>query len=327
MPSEPPTAPPPIPTETDTATAPDAAGPSGPTAKTWILGGIGAVVIAAAAIIGINAASSDSSTVDTTATGNGVAANGATNGAPTGPGGFGQGGFGQGQGRGGAFGTIASIDGSTIEITDRDGTSTTVETTDATTVTKSVEAKQSDLKVGDHVRVVGTGTSTAVAAERVTDTGDVAQATGAPPVGGEAPAGGPRADGAPGAPAGADVGDRAFATGVIASIDGSKMVVTATDGTSVDVTLSDTTTYSTTSAIEVADLAKGDTVMVRGETTDGKVTATAISEGELGFGGRGGFGGGGAPAGAPGGSGAPGAGAPGGSGQASGATGSGLGSN
>jgi hypothetical protein len=60
------------------------------------------------------------------------------------------------------------------------------------------------------------------------------------------------------------------------------------------VTLSDTTTISVVTTITVSDLAEGDTIMVRGETADGTVTATSITEGATGFGG-GGFPGGGAP--------------------------------
>ena len=69
-------------------------------------------------------------------------------------------------------GEIASIDGTTITITDPAGTTTTVKTTDATkiVVTKTIGFK--DLKVGDAVRVAGDASGGTVKATDVTK-GDV----------------------------------------------------------------------------------------------------------------------------------------------------------
>ena len=129
----------------------------------------------------------------------------------------------------GGFGTIASIDGSKLTIKDRSGTTTKVATTSSTAVTTSASGTIGDIKVGDTVTVVGTGTSPTIAATRVTDEGEVsnddangqrrfagpggnggppAGASGAPGYGGRQfggqGAGGPGAGG-PGGPNGGDV--------------------------------------------------------------------------------------------------------------------------
>ena len=79
--------------------------------------------------------------------------------------------------------------------------------------------------------------------------------------------------------------------GTISSVDGSTIVVKTTDNKTVKVTTSSTTAVQVTSKISLADLAKGDTVTVIGQTANGTVTATTIRRGDGGFGGFGGFGG------------------------------------
>ena len=75
--------------------------------RNWILGGVGAVVIAGAAIVGINATTS-SSTVTSAVAGASNNANG---------GGFPGGGPGGFRGGGGTVGTVASIDGTSLTVT------------------------------------------------------------------------------------------------------------------------------------------------------------------------------------------------------------------
>lgn len=311
--SEPPLHPPTHPPADPPSAAPPpdspSAGSPGPSARTWILGGVGAVVIAAGAIIGINAASSDSGTVDTATSADAAASTGdassgaATDGAPA------DGAFAPGQGRrGGTNGTIESIDGATITLMGQDGAATQVLTTEETTLTSSSEGTVADLQVGDNVRVMGSGSGTELTAELVVDSGDVAATEGfggpgqrpggtppdgmsppdgmTPPDGAGLPEGATPPDGAPAAgPGSGQGGGRGMvaATGVVESIDGSTMVVKAADGTTSTVTLADTTTITITKVIALSDLATGDTISVRGDaattSTEGTVTARSIVEG------------------------------------------------
>jgi len=273
---------------------PDGRGPGGVGVKTWIISGVAAVVIAGGLIFGIRAATV-SDGVSASSSANSSTATGPANGQPGFPG-------------GGVFGTVASVNGDALTVTDRSGQTTKVATTADTTVTRSTVGAASDLKVGDNVSVMGSGTATAIAAERISDSGDVAVTEagpgGTPPAGGQAPSGaapsgGPSTGQAP-PDAPAQDGTRVSARGVIASIDGTTVSVTASDGTTVTVTMSDSTTVSIVSTIKVSDLVKGDSIMARGAAADGTLTATSITTGVAG-----GMPGGGTPP-----SGAPGASAP-----------------
>jgi hypothetical protein len=281
-------------------------------AKTWVAVGAGVAALTAASVVGINVASSKMSTATAASATNGGP--GGQFGGQGGPGGFGgQGGPGGGQG-----GTIASIDGSTITITTRDGSTAKVETSASTTVSKVVTGAVSDIKTGDNVTVMGTSTGdAAVTAARITDTGTVADAGfggGQPPAGGELPSGqappdfaqgqgapnaqngqmppqgqggsaqGGNAGGPPGAGAGGFGGG--MSRGTVAGIDGPTITVTTADGSTVTVSTDSSTTVSLRQAAALSDLAAGQTVQVRGTTgTDGTITATAITEGDVAFGG------------------------------------------
>jgi hypothetical protein len=143
--------------------------------------------------------------------------------------------------------------------------------------------------------IIGTGTTT-VAATSITDSGTVAITTG--PGGGNAPAG--IRGGAPGAGtasaaanggqagAGGPGGGGRFGgngmapvSGTVAEVGSGSLTVTETNGTTVKVTTSSSTTVTTLQTIKVSDLAAGQTVTVRGTTTNGTVTATSIEEGAV----------------------------------------------
>ncbi|MDB5224505.1 MAG: hypothetical protein JWO43_127 [Candidatus Adlerbacteria bacterium] len=80
--------------------------------------------------------------------------------------GGGKGGFG-GEHRGpGVMGTISAISGNTVTVTKTDGTTYTVDAS-AATVSKTVTASVSDLKVGDTIGAQGTLTGTSVAATHI----------------------------------------------------------------------------------------------------------------------------------------------------------------
>jgi hypothetical protein len=77
----------------------------------------------------------------------------------------GQGGMGM-MGRKGVEGTVSAINGTTLTITNADGTSYTVDASKAT-VTKTVSEAVSDIKVGDTLGVDGTVSGTSVAAVHI----------------------------------------------------------------------------------------------------------------------------------------------------------------
>ncbi len=282
----------------------------GSSTKSWVMAGVGAIVIAGAAIFGINAATS-SPTVKSAVAGastNGPG-NGPGNGQANAPGGFGQGGF--GNGRRGTIGTVDAIDGTSFTVTalagppDQSGSTSgsaasstiKVTTNDATTITKAVTGTLADVKVGDRIRATGTGSASDLTATSVNDQGLVsATANGRQGTRGQGAGGGfPGADNG-----GSGAAARMFVSGTVAAVDGTKITVTTNDGTATVTTAADTT-FTTTDTVKVSDLAKGDTVVVQGETTGATVAATSIRVGEFGggFGGRG-FGGGAPGSGAPG---------------------------
>lgn len=250
-----------------------------------------------------------------------------------------QGGAPNGQGRGGTFGTIASIDGSNISInsTSFDGTSqlVAVTTSSDTKVTETKSGTVADIKVGDNVTVIGTANGTDVAAQQITDTGTEAGggfpgggapggAGGGVPGGGNRPTGsfpgGPNGPNGPGgtfpgggrpggsipngAPNGGPPAGFAPTRGVVRAVNGTTLTVTPSDGgAAVTVTTSSSTTVSLRVPSSMAALAVGQTVQVQGQTgADGTVNATSINQG------AGGLGGGGFGPGGPGGGGAPNAG-------------------
>jgi hypothetical protein len=178
-----------------------------------------------------------------------------------------------------------------------------------------VSGAVSDLKVGDHLTVIGSGSTSQIAAQQITDSGTSASASG--PGGGGFPGGGGTGGGGPGGggfpggggefPGGGGNGggslpsggtpNFSFATGTVKSVSGSTIVVLSSSGSTSTVTTSSSTTVTTETAGTLADLSVGDQVVVTGATKNGVVTATAIREGTLGgFGGRNG---GGLPGGPP----------------------------
>ncbi len=212
-PSGPPTEPPPVAVQADSedpwfAAAPDASTslaskPRG--LRTWVAAGVGAAVIAAAAVGGISVASSHSTSSASTV----------NPGAAAGPGG--QAGA---AGRGGNVGTVVSVSGSTLTMkAQRFGSSSTqtltVNTTSSTAITEAVTGSVSQIKAGDHLVIMGTTSGTKVAATQIEDRGTASAATavggtGAPPPNFAGGTGGPPGMGAGGAPV----------TGTVTGVDG-----------------------------------------------------------------------------------------------------------
>lgn len=248
-----------------------------------VAGGGAAAALAAGdtpTTLAVSAAATDDGST-TTAAEDGATDDGATDEAPAdcaGPGGE--------HHRPGAHGTVAGVDGTTVTVTDDEGTETTVTTDDETTVLDVAEGAVADLAEGDRVLVMGeTGEDDAVTAHRIVDLGTLDPETvGGFPGGGHGgrPEGvEPPAD-APEVPAdGEGPGRFRPTTGTVASVDGATVTVTTDDG-DVVVTTTDETVVTVVTEIAVADLAEGDTVGARGETADdGTVAADVIVRGEL----------------------------------------------
>ena len=208
------------------------------------------------------------------------------------------------QGRGapggrGTFGTITEIAGTTLTLDSQslDGTSSTltVKTDADTKFTETAEGTSADLAKGDHVVAIGEATSDGIAAQRITDSGDIANAIPRTGENGTPPGG---QDEQP--PADAGIPNRGLGNGstptvgTITDIGEGAITVTAEDGTITKVTISGETAISVTSEITIADLAKGDTVSAQGTVDGSTVTAVTVRKGGAGPGRQpGGFGRGG----------------------------------
>jgi hypothetical protein len=258
--------------------------PSGSRTRAWIAGGVAAAVLATGGFFGVEAVASHTKSVASASAGFGPGGGGFGGGPPGAPGG------------GGVVGTIKSTNGSTLVLTTSSGATETVATTSATTATKATTASLADVQAGDHVVIIGTGTTT-VAATSITDSGTVAVTTG--PGGGNAPAGiggGPPGAGAGAAANGGQAGTRTggpggggrfggnsmgLVSGTVAEVGSGSFTMTETNGTTVKVTTSSSTTVTSLETIKVSDLAAGQAVTVRGTTTNGTVTATLIEEGAV----------------------------------------------
>lgn len=259
--------------------------PHGRRTLIWASVAAAAVVVAVGAVVGVAYADSHSARTGSRAAAGGEAQGGGPNGPRTrgGPGGPG----------GAVTGDITSIDGSTITVSNGDGSAVTVTTTSQTVVSDTVAGSPADVAVGDTVAVLGNVSGTTVSAERIV-VGD-AGAPGSGPAGqgqGQGPGGaqGRRPGGAQGP----------MVRGSVVSEGAGTFTVDAGDGTTYTVQTSDATSVTVRKTLSLADLAVGDTVRVFGRTgPDATVTAAAISVGNPGFGPPGsGPGGGGFPGGA-----------------------------
>lgn len=151
----------------------------------------------------------------------------------------------------GTAGEISAIDGASLTITDSAGESTTVSTTDDTTVSERVEASLADVAVGDTVRAIGevSEDGSAVTAQRVS--------IGAAVVGQKS-----EGEGGFGRRGGRGV------SGTVASVSETGFTVTTADDTTVTVSVAEDATVTETIQRSVADLEVGDTVHVQVQRDD-----------------------------------------------------------
>jgi hypothetical protein len=235
--------------------------------RTWLIAGLAVVVLAVGGFAGAKAVSGGSGATAASAQSAGQNAGAA--------------------GGRGTVGTLQSVDGTTLTVATRNGSTTTVITSSSTKFAKAVTGALTDIKVGDRVNARGTADGAAIAAQRITDSGTLGIAFGGGGQGRRPGGGGTPPSTAPGV---TRPDNAAGATGTVKAITGSTLTVAQNDGTTKTVTTSASTAVSVVKASSLQDLTTGQTVMVQGKTnSDGTVTATAVEEGLGGFGpGRGG---------------------------------------
>ena len=165
----------------------------------------------------------------------------------------------------GMIGTVASVSGTTLTITGKDGTTYTVDAS-AAAITKGMGTSAStlafsDIQVGDTVAVLGTFNGSTVTATKVID-GVSADMQGALAAAGwQKPA----------------------VSGSVTAVSGTTISVTGTDGTAYTVDASSAQFIkggdTDGSTITIASIAVGDTVAVEGTLTGTNVVATKVIDG------------------------------------------------
>jgi hypothetical protein len=259
-----------------------------------------AIVLVVGGFFGAKAMAGSSNGSSTATSGAAASGNGNANGNANGN---------NGQGRGpGTSGTIASISGSTLTVKDTATNSTVnVTTSSSTRVTLAQSVAVGSVVKGDRIFVTGATSGSTVEATTISDLGS---STSNLPAGGGGPAGrtpgegaggganappGGRGPGAQGAGAqgagaqgaGAQGAGGGLTAGTVSSVSSGTIVVSAADGSSTTVKTSASTTVTKSVAGSVSSLKIGDSVRVVGTTSNGSVAATAITEGDSGFGGFG----------------------------------------
>jgi hypothetical protein len=254
---------------TDAPTGATTASSKGPAIR-WIAAGVTALVIGGGAAYALTRSGSHTSPAAAAAAGTPATGQG-PNGGRRGP---------------GTFGTIAAIKGTSFTVTTANGATVNVTTSRATTITTSQTGALADVKVGDRITAIGTGTTAAVTADRVVDTGTLDVGFGNGRGGNRPPTGvapNPGAGGAPGGPGGGQAPDpnAAFAAGTVTKVDGVTIDVTTADGTTATVTTSAATRFTITRPASFGALTVGEQVQVSGEAgADGTVAAARIQVGE-----------------------------------------------
>jgi hypothetical protein len=189
------------------------------------------------------------------------------NGSPT-PGSNSYGyGFGSGAGPGafsrrGTSGVIQSVVGPTITLLDRSGATVTVRTSTDTAYTKTVKASVQQIHAGD--TIVASGLYTAANATVTAGRVSILRATGTIPGGGRtfSAAGGNTV------------------VGTVTSIGGDHLTVDLSDGTLLTVILSPSVTMTAPVAGSLRELARGESITVRGQGDgDGALIASQVDEG------------------------------------------------
>jgi hypothetical protein len=191
--------------------------------------------------------------------------------------------------RQGTMGTLDSINGNTLMLTDAQGNQVTINIDDTTTIQKTVTGTIADLQQGDFLTVTGEADASGnIAATTISlRSGGQGLPTGTPQTT-PTPTGTPGAISTPSRTPGMDSsgnftgfsnGDAGRGTmGTLTNVNGNTLILTTMQNTQVTVTISDTTTIQKTIDGTAADLTTGESLVVMGsQNTDGSITARSIS--------------------------------------------------
>lgn len=190
----------------------------------------------------------------------------------------------------GVFGTVASIDGTTLTVTSKGFGSNTTATTysvDASTatVTKSgATASVSDIAVGDTVMVQGTVSGTSVTATAIRD--GIMTGTGQRPQGTQKPQTSsgntvpptPASTPTPTAPVTQPANVPSSVSGNVTAINGTTLTVVDGYNNSYTVDASSSTVQEAGANVSLTSVAVGDNVLVQGTVNGTSVTATSITD-------------------------------------------------
>jgi hypothetical protein len=167
----------------------------------------------------------------------------------------------------GVHGTIASISGSTLTITGKDGATYTVDATNATVKTAAEGSAPttgafSDLAVGDQVGVRGTVSGTSVVATEIIEGTGFKSGEFSGEFKGMGRGGHGRGQGV---------------IGTVSAVNGSTITLTGKDGTSYTVDAGSATVQKRVTG-SLGDVTVGDTIGVQGTVSGTSVTATTIMD-------------------------------------------------
>jgi hypothetical protein len=170
-----------------------------------------------------------------------------------------------------AAGTLKSVNGTTLTITDRGGKDVTVTTSSSTKITKVVNGSVSDIKAGAVIGVHGTASGQSginaddiavIPSDKTPNLGKLPQGVGR-------------------------FGQRiGLAFGTVKSVSGNTVVLQEADGTTITVTTSSSTKVQKTVNAQVKDLTVGQPIVATGTANaDGSIAASNVVQGsaDLGF--------------------------------------------
>jgi hypothetical protein len=216
-----------------------------------------------------------------------------------------------------ASGTVKSVQGGTVVLTEQNGNVVTATVSANTSYLKDTSIKVSDLKVGDQVTAVGQqGSDGSIAATRITvgEAGQMGALIGAgrgtpgafatpgaggqtfqrqggtpgasttPGTGGQRQGGNSAASGTPGAtPFGGQLANAAFVTGTVQKVDGNTVTIAEANGQTRTVTVNNDTQLTSIVPATLADVKAGVEATVIGQAAaDGTIAATVVQIGMLG---------------------------------------------
>jgi hypothetical protein len=181
-----------------------------------------------------------------------------------------------GRGGGGGpnvFGTVQTINGSTLTVQNqRDSSTVTVQLDSSTTIRKQVQGALSDAKAGDNIFAVGQESNGVLQARQI----QLGAGFGGGPGNGQGQANGRAASGTPG-PGGAAGGNATSVRGTVDSVSTDTVTVKTNTGTSEQVRLAANGRVIEQSTATAADIKQGDLVIATGQQQGNTLTATTVT--------------------------------------------------